>query len=399
MLSRTRNSRQPELPFDEKLKFEKPRWKPVDVDDAVRDARRCGAEDGRAGVPARNDLISHRIESFKQAAESALSAIGQDWSDMHRSLHGEWARLNHIHAERQGQLRSLKDNVRMLDAVVRRREATCDERRTAIDSLLSHERHRMRRLVYILGMAAVFLIDVPLNIVVFNVFGESPLLTYILAGLLGILVVPAAHVLGIQLRNRINDRVIATLAAVIPLALIFAIAFLRKDYLQQQHALAEGLTGGAGVVIFLAFNLAIFGSGIFLSYLRHDPFGQALEEAERALRKAKAEWASAAKLLEQREQQVAAIGGRLSELRAWAEEEFVKARHRVHTQRNAYEQLMHEYAGANKVARKHTDEPVRILDDPSLWDVPTVPPDLSADCLPPWRVDKPERARARAASH
>lgn len=386
---RARSAPSDDLPFDEKLKFEKPHWKPFDVDDAAEDARRHGAADGRAGVPARNDQVSHRIEALKQAAETTLGGIGQDWADMHRILHGEWARLIHVLHEREGQIRPLREDVKRLDTVVKKRDKTCDDRRAAIEEIGSRERHRMRRLGYILGMTAVFLIDVPLNVVVFNIFSESPLFTYILASLLGILIVPAAHVLGIQLRNRFTDRVITALASIIPLGLMLAIAFLRKDYLEEQHALAKGLTGMGGVVIFLAINLAIFGSGIFLSYLRHDPYEQALEEAEKALATAKAERAAAARRLEAREQQVGEIRGRLSELRAWAEEEFKKAKHRAHTQRNVFEQLMHEYAGANKTARKHTDEPVRILDDPTLWDVPTVPPDLSADALPPWTVSMP----------
>jgi hypothetical protein len=149
--------------------------------------------------------------------------------------------------------------------------------------------------------------------------------------------------------------------------------------------LVKGLTGWRGVSVFVAFNLAIFASGVFLSYLRHDPFGQALEEAERALRKARRDRDVANRLLELHGRQVAAIRGRLAELRAWGEEEFTKAKHHGHTQRNFYERLMHEYAGANKAARTHPDEPVRILDDPDLWDVPTMPPDLTADSLDLWR--------------
>jgi hypothetical protein len=383
--ARSRDSQSVPVPFDSDLEFDKPSWRPLEMDAAVAEARRRGSEDGRVEVPASRDNNCHHIESLKNDAEQTLSAVGQDWSDMHRKLYGEWSRLWHHAEERETEIPGLEEEVKRLEAIVRRREKTCDERRTAIEHMGAHERHRMSRLAYLLGMGAVFLIDVPLNIVVFDIFNESPLFTYILAGLLGILIVPAAHVLGIQLRNRFNDKVITGLAVAIPLGLVVAIAVLRKDYLQAEHALAKSLNGWTGVAVFIAFNLAIFGSGVFLSYLRHDPYEQALEEADRAAARAKTERNAAEDRLQVRKREVASIRARMAELRAWAEQEFSKAKNRAHTQRNCFERLMHEYAGANKAARPHRGEPVKVLDDPTLWDVPTVPPELTVDELKEWR--------------
>lgn len=378
------------VPFDQKLKFDKPTWRPIEVDDAVAEARRRGAEDGRSHVPAHGDDYCQHIESLKNDAEQTLSAIAQDWDDMQRKLLGEWSRLWHLAEERETELPALEEDVKRLDAVVKKREKTADERRSVIEKLGSLERHRLGRWPYVVGMLAVFAFDVPLNISVFNIFGDSTILTYLLAGLLGILMVPAAHVLGVQLRNRFNDRVITTLAALIPAALIVAIAFLRRDYLKSQHELTKSLSGVEGVIVFVAFNLAIFAAGIFLSYLRHDPHEQALEEAERALKKAKKEREGADDRLQMRKREVAAIRGRMAELRAWGEQEFSKAKNRAHSQRNCFERLMHEYAGANKAARPRPGEPVKVLDDPTLWDVPTVPPELRPEELSSWKpIDLP----------
>lgn len=384
MFNKGRGTSAPDVQVERDLDFKKPVWRPLDVDDEERKARKEGESDGKLGVPSRNDSVAHALEVYKQRGKEVMDAVAQDWRETNRVLHGEWSRLWHVLQEREEHVPSLQAETHRLDAIVSAKQKAYDARRAAVEKLDPSQRHRIGRVAYIAGLAAVFLIDVPLNSVVFNIFHAQPLETLLLAGLLGILIVPAAHVLGIQLRNGIKDRIASGIAASVPLLFIVGIAYIRKEYLKEHHS--KYLTGTSGLLVFVVFNLAIFTSAVFLSYLRHDPQEQALEESARELKRTKAERDAAAGRLETAQLQVAAIEARMAEIRAWAEEELAKAKNRAYGERQIYERLMHLYCGANKGARVHTDEPIAVLETffEGEWQHATVPPDLKQDALPDW---------------
>jgi predicted nucleic acid-binding Zn-ribbon protein len=345
----------------------------------VKRARKAGAADGKRGVPGPTDTVCFPLEVFKQRAEAVMDDIAQAWNRRSADLHGEWSKLLEVSRQREAEIPPLAKQLGVCERNVATKQKAYDARRAEIDKSSSHDRHRIGKVAYVLGLSAVFLIDVPLNSVVFNIFHANPLETLMLAALLGILIVPSAHVLGIQLRNGMRDRIATTIATVVPVLLIIGIAYIRSQYLKELHS--QQLTGMSGVLVFTVFNLAIFTSAVFLSYLRHDPHESALEEARAELKKAKTEFDALAARLESLRGEIGSIESRMGELVARADEEFKEAGSHAHSQRNAHERLMHEYCGANKSARLHPDEPIVALE---RLDKPTVPPDLRRDSREQW---------------
>ena len=121
---------------------------------------------------------------------------------------------------------------------------------------------------------------------------------------------------------------------------------------------------------------------MFLSYLRHDPYEEAIEEAETELRQSQKELAKAAARREAVENEVAEARSRMAQLRAWATDELSKAKNRAREQRNFFEQLMQEYRMANQAARERPGEVIRALE---TWEKPTIPPDLREDVELDWQ--------------
>lgn len=374
-----RRARHQDLPYEEDLKFKKPVWSQLDEGTEVKAARKLGAEHGKVGVPGANDHDCAAFNRYRQIAERTLAAVAQDWNEMNRVLRGEWSRLRPRLGDSESQVGPLRAAAKKIEKLVDDKQRLYDERRRVVDALDAHHRHRIGPVAYVLGLAAVFLIDVPLNSVVFQIFGEDPISTFLLAALLGILLVPAAHLLGIQMRNGFPDRIAGSIATAVPLLLIFGIAYLRTQYLEATNS--EVLTGLPGVLIFLTFNLAVFTSAIVLSYLRHDPHEQAIEEAARELKKAQAVYAAERARLKAQEEHAAALRGRLAELRAQAEAEFKKAKNRAREQRNFFEQLMQEYRMENQASRERPGEVIHALEE---WEKPSLPPDLRDDAPLDW---------------
>jgi hypothetical protein len=240
------------------LEFKRPVFEFLDdrgVDRKVHEARELGREHGRVGVPGPNHLEAPQVNAYADEAERSLGQISRDWHEMNRVLRGEWCRLRHQLPGRKQQLPAAKTAVKRAERREEEKRRLYDERLEAARAAPRGTRHRIGRIPYVLGLAAVFLIDVPLNSVVFQIFGESQLATWLLAAFLGILIVPGAHLLGIQLRNGFPDKVATALATVVPLGVTFAIAILRARFLDEDDA---DLRGSIGVLLFFLFNLAVF---------------------------------------------------------------------------------------------------------------------------------------------
>jgi hypothetical protein len=383
-------------PTFEELDFKRPQFEFEGESGAKRqrnEARALGTEHGRKGLPGPDQPEALQASAYSDKAEQILAQISREWHHVNSELRGHWCRLRHLHAERQKQVPAAETAVRKAQAKVDAKDRLYEKQRAAARSARPGTRHRIGRISYTIGLIAVFLVDVPLNAAVFQIFGENQLATWALAALLGILVVPAAHVLGTQIRNSFPDRVITAAATVVPLVLILAIAIIRTKYLEENNV---DVGGALGVFLFLAFNLAVFASAVFLSYLRHDPYEQALEEAAAELKEARGELAVKEAALTRLQNELAAIRAKAAEIHAWGEEELQKAKDWAASERNFYEQLIDEYLTANQAARERPQDVIAAIER-SMRKKPTIPPDLAADATLRWTCDgEPEAAHAGA---
>ena len=351
---------------------------PRSRDATIEEARKLGKEHGRAGTPGPQQAYALAYKKYNDAAEQRMNEVAAQWRKINLVLRGEWCRRRSVLGELEKGVSAAQEAVSEAKIRVAEKQKLYDQRYKALHAEEYTRRFRISRLSYILGLLAVFCLDVPLNASVFQIFGETPWATWALSAFLGIVVVPAAHVFGIQLRQRFNDPPAAILSVVIPLLLIVAVSILREQYVHQYAGLQ--LNGTEGVFIFIAFNLAVYMSAVFLSYLRHDPHEQALEDAAREVGKAKKE-------LQQEEAELSALGDAITQVKstigqiyAWGEEQLGKAKEQANAERNHFEELMTEYAMANMTARERPDEPIAALEHtptPSL-------PDILADGALEW---------------
>ncbi len=155
---------------------------------------------------------------------------------------------------------------------------------------------------YLLALAFLALLEVPINRLAFELFyQDSPLVSLVLAGGVGIIVMCLAHFAGLLarreapsgLRRQLAHGVTLVLIIALSLALIYGLAAMRQLYVQMlqndsgtleqqvQSILNNGPAtavsnvvstklGIAGVTLMI-LNLAVFVVGCTLSFIRHDP--------------------------------------------------------------------------------------------------------------------------------
>ena len=355
---------------------------PRSRDATVAEARKLGKEQGRSGIPGRQQAYAPGYKKYNDAAEHRMSEVAEHWKKINLVLRGEWCRRRSVLGELEKGLPAAQASVAKAKTRVANKQKLYDERYSALHAEDYTRRFRIGRIPYVLGLVAVFCLDVPLNASVFQIFGEQPWATWVLALFLGIVVVPAAHVFGIQLRHRFSDATAAVLSVAIPLLLIVAVSILREQYVHQYAGLQ--LNGVEGVFVFIAFNLAVYMSAVFLSYLRHDPHEQALEDAAREVNKATKELEREEAEFSELADAITQVKATLAQIHAWGEEQLGEAKAEAHAERNHFEELMMEYAMANLAARVRPDEPVEALEHTPKPSIPGVLADdagLEWDCV------------------
>ena len=148
--------------------------------------------------------------------------------------------------------------------------------------------------LYLVFAFAIFAGEIPLNALVFQIFGENQVMTWVMAFVIGLSVPLTAHFIGIKLREHGTGLSIANLLkagsvfAVITIAL-YGLSLMRQTYLGEFKT-ELGLTDLLVERSFLFFwlNMAVFVAAIIVSYLAHDavPGFENLAHSEKATRRA-----------------------------------------------------------------------------------------------------------------
>lgn len=153
----------------------------------------------------------------------------------------------------------------------------------------------------------VFGAEFPINAAVFkSVFPEGDLFAYAAAALLVVPILFVAHFVGKSLRQR-KQRVFATLGALVVIAVILGLAYLRHAVLthpedpDELSPAARAAGSYAVTAFFVAVNLLLFFTGVWIGAKRHDPDDSYEERYRDYLRTRK----KAVKLLKLREQLLA----------------------------------------------------------------------------------------------
>lgn len=171
--------------------------------------------------------------------------------------------------------------------------------------------------LYMIFALAIFLGEIPLNALVFQIFGENQVMTWVMAFVIGLSVPLTAHFIGIKLREHGDGFSIGnflkafSVFAVITIAL-YGLSLMRQTYLGEFKT-ELGLTDLLVERSFLFFwlNMAVFVSAIIVSYLAHDavPGFESLAQEHKYSRKsvAKEERKRVSDLVRSSEQQAEAL--------------------------------------------------------------------------------------------
>lgn len=130
--------------------------------------------------------------------------------------------------------------------------------------------------LYIILAIAIFAGEIPLNALVFQIFGENQIMTWIMAVIIGLAVPLTAHFIGIKFREHAEGLNVANLlkgivALAVIVAALYGLSLMRQTYLGEFRA-ELGLTDNLVESSFMFFwlNVAVLGAAIMVSYLAHD---------------------------------------------------------------------------------------------------------------------------------
>jgi hypothetical protein len=137
----------------------------------------------------------------------------------------------------------------------------------------------------------IFVGEIPLNALVFQIFGENQVMTWVMAFIIGLSIPLTAHFVGVKFRekgagNALGNFIKGALALAVVTAALYGLSIMRTTYLgemKEQLGLTEALVQSSFMFFYL--NLAVLGAAIMISYLAHDPepgFQAARDEVERA---------------------------------------------------------------------------------------------------------------------
>ena len=195
------------------------------------------------GILARGDT---RIHSIVEAAQQARSVINRD-------LQPTVSQLKEINVR----WRNLRDRI--------------DERKKELnrDFIVPVNNSFHVAIVVFLGLG-----ELPLNALVFRMFGEPEYMTYIMSSTLAVTIPLMANFFGLIVRNTrrwLANAIVGFLLPVSILGALGAVTYVREIYLKTGgHVANETNNMALGYSIF-ALNLLIFTAAMVTSFLSHDP--------------------------------------------------------------------------------------------------------------------------------
>jgi F0F1-type ATP synthase membrane subunit b/b' len=244
--------------------------------------------DGEKNIPAwHNPDQPPYVLELKEAAEHDIRMLVEEWHKHDRILKGKEEQAQKFRDEADQRKRKAEDELKKAEDAYRKAHDNNAPPPAGTDA---------RRFGYWLLLAFLFIFEFPINSIVFRIFGEAEIFTYVATAAIAISLLVCAHQLGHFLREGKWDKTRIAITAVliaIPILVIGAVAWLRQWYLSQVAEGTEGAWSQGMLFAFATFNLLIFTVATVASYLVHDPTLFAVYRARKQLAKAQREFAKA----------------------------------------------------------------------------------------------------------
>ncbi len=230
--------------------------RPIFPDDDL--IRKTGHEDGLAGLPAGSSYEPGPFErSIIAAGESKISEIyAQTAQELYRH-EGRSSNLANAYESNQYRLKEVLGRYKNRKEVVGR-------------DVVIPVPYFIHWLVVIMLAIGEF----PLNVVVFRMFGEPELMTYVMSMTLSLTLPLIGVFLGLQIRTLVKPKIATAimilLAPTTVLGALTALSFIRNMYvtLHAEHRLGD--SSGNMVYAMFAINLLIFMGAYMVSFFAHD---------------------------------------------------------------------------------------------------------------------------------
>ncbi len=224
-------------------------------DETIRSA---GHSDGMAGLPSGSSYEPGPFErSIIAAGEASISGIYSRTAERLARLEGISSNLSNAYESNQ---------YRLKETLLRFQKRKDDLGRDEIIPV-----------PYMVHWIIVFLLGIgefPLNVVVFRMFGEPELMTYVMSLTLSLTLPLIGVFLGLQIRTLVQPRfataIMIFMAPVTVLGSLTALSFIRNMYvtLHAEHRLGDA--SGNMVYAMFAINLLIFMGAYMVSFFAHD---------------------------------------------------------------------------------------------------------------------------------
>jgi len=224
-------------------------------------AWRHGRRDGKKGIPPeeQTDAFPDYEMDLKQLADGSMRHVAGRWHDFDRTVCG---RLWTAHRDR----RRLDKQLKEAEGQVRAQQGKYDNCRPRFNELRGQL--HIAPWLYLPLMSLIALGELPLNSIVFNLFGEDKILTYALAAVLGLVLTFCAHLLGKQLHEKPFEHGLGSTGAwmtilmmIVPVGVIAGIAFWREKYFEQvnaQNLMGMKVDPTMVTLVFVTINLLIY---------------------------------------------------------------------------------------------------------------------------------------------
>lgn len=131
--------------------------------------------------------------------------------------------------------------------------------------------------LYWILATVIFLGEIPLNALVFEIFGENQIMTWVMAFVIGLSVPLSAHFIGIKFRERSegwwgSNYLKGGVSLAVIVAALYGLSEIRTTYLSEfRDELGLTQTLVDSTTLFFWLNIAVLGAAVVISYLSHDP--------------------------------------------------------------------------------------------------------------------------------
>lgn len=234
------------------------------------DAARNGRNDGRAGVPTdEQEKQPPYIMQLKNYAEENIARLTQRWKRQDEKFLAQYCMSRQEADTLEDYLIKAKGDL----------EISSTDEKDAHEEYVKH--FHLAEMWYWILVIGIAIFELPLNSVVFQLFGENQTFTLLTAISLALILPLCAHFLGgflkqgIVREGKFSTHTVMTIAMIlIPLAVLGGVAYLREKFFEGsgvQELLNLKLDFTTVTLTFFVINLLIFLVATVASFVAHDP--------------------------------------------------------------------------------------------------------------------------------